>query len=410
MMQHTSVRVGLTVLFTVSALVGASAKHIRRSASNESVSVSASSGKLITAASCAYNDVQSAVNQAQIGDRVYIPAGTCTWDNNSAPYGSKTILSPDGIEIFGAGKNYTKIIKSNQGGDWEGMFQVDCKIGQPFKFHDLWLEGSGGKTSDVEPYWWTSDVGIYLRGKCRGVRIYDNRIAYFRRAGVQFRGDNGPVWGSPEGVIWNNEFDHIWDSNYNLGYSIVVHGSSEAWAKYATEVYGSPVERIYAEDNTSTNGMKFIDGNNGARFVARHNTITQGRPNSYYFAGAHGLSSWPTGARSFEIYDNVVDQTNGGNPVDGDGGYQYRGIDINGGDGIITRNTIKHVTTGIVVESNLGTPYPQRYQPRDVYVWDNTLSDVSYPTAFRGTVQEGRDVFQYSRGGYQEYIYPYPGR
>jgi hypothetical protein len=189
-----------------------------------------------------------------------------------------------------------------------------------------------------------------------------------------------------------------------------VHGSSEAWAKYATEVYGSPVERIYAEDNTSTNGMKFIDGNNGARFVARHNTITQGRPNSYYFAGAHGLSSWPTGVRSFEIYDNVDDQTNGGNPVDRDGGYQYRGIHITGGDGIITRNTIKHVITGIVVESNQGTPYPQPYQPREVYVWNNTLSDVFHPTEFKGTVQERRDVSQYSRGDYQEYTYPYPGR
>src|SRR5688572_18992751 len=55
----------------------------------------------VTAASCSYSHVQSAVNAASHGDTVNIPAGNCTWTSK--------LLVTVGITLQGAGMDRTNI-------------------------------------------------------------------------------------------------------------------------------------------------------------------------------------------------------------------------------------------------------------------------------------------------------------
>ncbi len=58
----------------------------------------------INAASCSRSDVQSAINSASDGDRVLVPAGSCTW--------TAIVVVPNtkGITIQGAGIDVTTIV------------------------------------------------------------------------------------------------------------------------------------------------------------------------------------------------------------------------------------------------------------------------------------------------------------
>lgn len=51
----------------------------------------------VTAASCNANDVQAALNQARVGDTVYIPAGTCRWTTGVS------WAAPANVTLLGAG-------------------------------------------------------------------------------------------------------------------------------------------------------------------------------------------------------------------------------------------------------------------------------------------------------------------
>jgi hypothetical protein len=64
-------------------------------------------GRIITAASLAREDVQAAIDQAEDGDTVLLPAGTVTWTSqNNIPAVS---LDKKGITLLGAGIGKTII-------------------------------------------------------------------------------------------------------------------------------------------------------------------------------------------------------------------------------------------------------------------------------------------------------------
>jgi len=68
---------------------------------------SCSEAQTINAASCNTSDVQNAINSAQEGGTVNIPAGTCTWT-------SGVTISGKGITLTGAGTSRVIAISSNQ--------------------------------------------------------------------------------------------------------------------------------------------------------------------------------------------------------------------------------------------------------------------------------------------------------
>jgi hypothetical protein len=62
----------------------------------------------INAASCSYDDMLTAINSAQSGDTVLIPAGKCTWSNQ--------LVITKGVYLIGAGQGNATIdvIQNNE--------------------------------------------------------------------------------------------------------------------------------------------------------------------------------------------------------------------------------------------------------------------------------------------------------
>jgi hypothetical protein len=146
---------------------------------------------VISARSGLATDIQAAVNLAKMGDTVTIPAGTFHFTGQ--------VFAPDGIYIKGAGRDSTYLIKSDNLSEWHGMFTIDAKTGQPFKFSGITLEGrlatlqGTNRTTVVTT---VKDQGLVIYGAAKNIQIFDSRFTKFLRAGIEFRGDAGRAeWG-----------------------------------------------------------------------------------------------------------------------------------------------------------------------------------------------------------------------
>ena len=369
------------------------------------VSTSASAA-VISARSGLATDIQAAVNLAKTGDTVTIPAGTFHFTGQ--------VFAPDGIYIKGAGRDSTYLIKSDNLSEWHGMFTIDAKTGQPFKFSGITLEGrlatlqGTNRTTVVTT---VKDQGLVIYGAAKNVQIFDSRFTKFLRAGIEFQGDAGSVPGEPNGVIYNNEFIDNW--YIYLGYGVAINGSPKNWHQKVT--LGS-FNAVFVEDNYFSRNRHCVTSSNGANYVARYNTVVD----NYQDAGAfdaHGLSAaWPRGTHSVEIYRNTVN-----NSIK-----RWAGVSIRGGSGVVWGNSWRGVTHGVdlVVERPPPTrplsTYPALDQignPDALFVWDNDSSgDDVYkrPTADPHGIdywlRENRDYWLSAKPGYTPYTYPHPLR
>ena len=364
------------------------------------------SAAVIGARSGSAADIQAAVNLAKTGDTVTIPAGRF--------YFTGQVFAPDGIYIKGAGRDSTYLIKSDNLSEWHGMFTIDAKTGQPFKFSGITLEGrlaalqGTNRTTVVTT---VKDQGLVIYGAAKNVQIFDSRFTKFLRAGIEFRGDAGSVPGEPNGVIYKNEFIDNW--YIYLGYGVAIGGSPKSWHHRAT--LGSP-NAVFVEDNYFSRNRHCVTSSNGAIYVARYNTVVD----NYQDAGAfdaHGLSpAWPRGTRSVEIYRNTVN-----NSIK-----RWAGVSIRGGSGVVWGNSWRGVTHGVdlVLEqpprSHPLSAYPALDQignPDGLFIWDNVSSgDNVYkrptpdPHGIDYWLRENRDYWLTAKPGYVPYSYPHPLR
>ena len=249
----------------------------------------ASAGDVVSEGGTA-EDIQKAAEIARPGDSIIVPKG-------KFPFHGQVFL-PDGVSVRGAGKNDTLLIKDDRLSEWKPMFSVDCKTGKPFSFSGITIQGAGRElqASTVSSDH-IQDQGLVLRGKCRDFRIFGNRFTKFSRAGIELNGDNGSILGEPFGVIFENEFIDNWSPG--LGYGVAVNGSATAWSQPLALGTG---QAVFVEDNYFEANRCAIQANNGARYVFRHNQISNNRENSAPIY-SHGKGPWPRGTRSFEIYE-----------------------------------------------------------------------------------------------------------
>ena len=370
----------------------------------------------ITATSGNTSDIQAAVNQAQAGDTVIIPEGT--WNATGQ------VFLQDGIHLKGNGRDKTRINKMYWA--WEDtapMFNVRCDgKGPGFKFSDITLHGDGASR------FWSGergndllDNGLLLNGKCIDFSIFQSRFEFFAGEGIFLRGpplNIGPgvkIHGHPKGVIYKNEFlDNIYDSGF--GYGIALAGDENDW----TISLGSD-NAVFIEDNYFYKNRHAIASNNASRYVFRHNVVTDNW-NPWVAIDAHGLSSWPRGSRSFEIYGNTI---SGGIEWDTGISNPTWGIGPRGGDGVIFGNTFIGMQGREILMFNekyeTGTPYPQPDQTLDLWIWDN-MSDGYLVTSVKlgwyeamiaansVYLQEGRDYYFAQKPGYTPFTYPHPLR
>ncbi|MFI5017833.1 MAG: hypothetical protein ACHQHK_07805 [Dongiales bacterium] len=349
-------------------------------------------------------DLQAAINSASTGDTISIPSGRFSFTG--------TVYAPDGIYIRGAGRDSTFLVKSDNSS--VPTIIVDAKTGLPFKFSDITLQGrldalqKGNRTTAVTT---VADGGLYIKGAAKNFKIFNVRFTKFLRAGIEFQGDAGSTPGEQMGVIYHNEFIDNWSTS--LGYGVPVDGSVASWNR---PIALGTANAVFIEDNLFVLNRHCVTSTNGANYVARHNTVKDNYQDAQSF-DAHGFSSaWPRGARSVEIYENLVT-----NSI-----IRWAGAGIRGGSGVIWGNIWNGVSHGVVV--SLEDPpaahplavYPALDQignPYDLYIWNNTSTGDSVyknPTSnSRGVdywLRLGRDYFTTAKPGYRPYAYPHPLR
>jgi hypothetical protein len=403
----------------------------------------------ITAASCSWADVESAVGKAVDGDKVVVPAGTCTW--------AKPLFIQNKIlTLQGAGIGQTVLIdgtsKQFDANFNVSMLVIQAKVGGTTRVTGFTFDGGTGV---VDP---NNRGTIEIRGTSKTFRLDNCRFLVKRTAGLVVRG-----W--VYGVVDHNQFDII-DTQATGGTSIAIYvHNGETYNGQGMYGDGSwadapslgTADALFIEDTTFTGPVQTgsrasvaLDGWRGGRVVFRYNTS-----NETIGVSTHGTASpgrW-RGMYQHEIYNNTFKRT----------GIQWPGaIAISSGIAVSFNNTVKgnfrevgnynvrRVDTayapwgrcdgtspwdqnmpgqkGYACLDQLGrgrgdviagdTPINQVIGiaafPRQVvepaYAWNNTLNGAPAGMVSERPdwIVEGRDFFNTVKPGYKPYSYPHP--
>ncbi|GBE19289.1 protein metal binding site [archaeon BMS3Abin17] len=359
-------------------------------------------GTIINAASCSQQNVQAAIDSANDGDTVLVPAGNCTWTN-------AVTISNKGITVQGAGIDKTTIT-DNTSSDWlKTPFWITSAEGKPFRITGFTFTDTGS----IIDY----NGVIYVGGNCKDFRIDNNNK--FINLNYHAIVINGYIYG----LIDNNIFTNL-DNQ-----PIRVDGdNNDAWDR--TLSLGT-ANAVYVEDNTFNSNVAkaTIDMYKGARVVFRYNSIT----GSYIMTHGRDTNNQRS-VFSYEIYENSITTSNS----------RYRGMFLRGGTGVVYNNTFTGAYTRVMDMTNyctckddgttvctwsmrctsypctdqLGRSTSQALEP--VYEWGNTFegTDVDFSVydfpgcsspAVSDHIQENRDYYNdIQRPGYTPYTYPHP--
>lgn len=241
-----------------------------------------------TAASLSQVDVQKAVNEASDGDTVLLPAGTATWT-------SAVVVDGKFITIQGAGSDKTTIV----GGEYapsptrptHRVFEITAKPGGLTRLTGLAIDGGTGAKDGY------NKGMIALEGGSTTWRVDHLHIRATRTCAMHVSASGG--------VIDHNTFVLV-------GWIFGIYGfngggpyGDAAWAE-ATDL-GTGPKAFFIEDNLfeATERSYALDGWKGQRVVVRHNRFKNA------LIGNHGTESGGRlrGARSFEVYENVIQYT-----------------------------------------------------------------------------------------------------
>jgi len=386
----------------------------------------AGAGRVVPAASCAQEDVQKAIDAAQDGDTVLLPPGEATWTPPDARTPS-VLIRDKMITLQGAGIGKT-VVTDGSPHAWHSLALVVRGGGKPFRVTGI-----------------TFRKGTDARG-ANAISIHGSRNWRIDNCTFDYNGVGGALYS------YGDSFGVIDSCTIVRAYTAVnVRGRGDA--SWQEPLGLGTADAVYIEDCTfvdvGPDGP--TDGYDGARYVFRHNTITQTDAVSRIGGvGHHGFDSG--GMRStfsFEVYGNtftgdgwLFGRSRGGtgvifdNTVSGRAGFYllvyYRSSD---------REEIRRLVSGWgpmcdgtnPLDGNEDeTGYPGRDQPgratdagRDtpqllepVYAWGNILNDREVGVAVQDLggrsfdhIKEGRDFLNGTRRpGYRPYTYPHPLR
>jgi len=268
-----------------------------------------------TAASGASANVQAAINAAQDGDTVVIPAGTYTWTTQVK------VSTPKAITIRGAGIDQTIIIDNvNKSGGREAtvLMPISLALGKRFRLTGMTFRGMA---QDTQVY---NKGTVTVAGNAQDFRLDHLKFDKPGTSAIRY-------YGALYGVVDHCVFDL---SNGKQG-NVIWH---ENWGghEYGDGSFAEPLalgteKAIYLEDNTfigsGVAGAGVVDSMGGGRFVFRHNSVTDDN------LATHGTESTGRfrGVRSYEICDNVFTTSH----------FLFCGIYLRGGTGVIFNNTFR---------------------------------------------------------------------
>lgn len=383
-----------------------------------------SNGADIKAASCLRADVQAAVNSAVDGDRVLVPAGSCTYT------GSVTVTNK-GITIQGAGIGATNITNGTSGGL---LFLVGLQTADPiFILTGITFDGNSLDTGSEA----LIDITYPSTGtNTRCFRIHHIEFKNLRGTAITVN-ENGAAGSS---LIDNNTFQMTLGAGDK---AMRVFGAGGANYNSFSHAFALGTDTfVFIEDNTFTFAAAedgAVDSFNGSRIVFRHNVVT----NTDF--GNHGADSGGfRGQHSFEIYNNTFSKPSSGNSL---------GLFFRSGSGVVYNNTWTGNYTGPEVANYRSRP--QSFDPwgacngasvwdenqigkagyacldqvghvftqntggsnilEGVYYWSNTLNGVTITSvkvseaSMENHLQSGRDFFpNTTKPGYIAFTYPHP--
>lgn len=285
--------------------------------------VGESSAATVSAASCSYPDVSSAISASVAGDTVTVPPGSCTW--------SSTLTIRNGITLLGAGIGNTVITYGAATVSMLIYEPSDASINGFFRITGFTFDGAGINTGGVPL--------IELRGGNQvttiqtKLRIDHNR---FQNSGTQY------IWFSGiRGVIDNNVFgttyypirtpmSRINITDLTLG---KLYGGAAEWDYWQGVRFGAPDNNMYFEDNVFegiTSGI-VTDCQDAGRYVFRYNTIrVTTDPWPLFDMHGNNGSSRQYSCVGGELYGNNV-------TVTGTGGYF---LDQRGGRVFVFNNNV----------------------------------------------------------------------
>jgi hypothetical protein len=271
-----------------------------------------SSTKTINAASCSQEDVQAAIDSAQDGNTVIVPAGNCTWTTphcyGSSNYCAAIQIVKKSVFLQGAGVDKT-IIVNRVPYTWNNLaIYVQSQAGKPVRIT--------GFTFTDEGYTYSTAIGI--DGSSKNSRIDHCKFS---------KGLNRVAFnGGTEGII-----DHCEFINPDVG--VRINGDSNAaWSR---PIIPGTNNAVFVEDNNFTLNSDFgshqsdemIYPQDGARPVVRYNTYnatTYTRDDTPPLCSSHG--NWGgvapyyqdyRGQPIYEIYENKVFLNRSYNPMFG---------------------------------------------------------------------------------------------
>jgi len=235
---------------------------------------------IINASSAALSAVQTAVNSANPGDTVNVPAGTATWT-------SALTISTD-IQLIGAGIGQTVII---DGGTTALNPMISWATSSNYfdRLSGFTFQGN----NNTESYQGT----VQIHGTCHSFRLDDCEFNLLNNCNVAM---DGWMYGCIDHCFfYRNDVFGVQVHEDNWG------GGANNWGdgSWADADYLGTTNAIYIENNIFTNIQSSpgaFDMEDGGRIVFRYNILTNDN------IGFHGTetSARERGGREFEVYNN----------------------------------------------------------------------------------------------------------
>ncbi len=265
------------------------------------------SGNVITAASCSYADVSSAISSASSGDTVQVPAGTCTWD--------QTLTINKGITLQGAGIDVTIISSGTAAGLIEYRADSYSRTNNiPIRITGFTLDANfNGENIELK----ANNLVEHVAQVITNNRIDHNKLIDGTDACVQFGwSGSGRYWG----LIDNNEFIDCWTAVR------IYDANRYPWDQpaYNTIDTGS-ADGVVIEGNTmdwtgAREPGNILSAGHGMRYTFRFNTLT----------GIQDSTTWIEG---LDVHGNVGALNGNCNTCDE---YTYYGCCIDDNSGVMS--------------------------------------------------------------------------
>ncbi len=400
-----------------------------------------SAATTITAASCSQADIQFAINVAQNGDTVMVPAGNCSWTSPLSLSKAIRLQASGTVTIVDDSLDPSDLLSISESP--YGTIRVSGFI---------WQANIGPNTT-----YGAGMIGMFHSEGGQPILV-DGNTFNLTMTGNAIRAATN------QGVIWNNRFTGIIGGNgYFNNAAALRHkmGSGTAWTEPSywgiTDTYGN--KNLYFENNTLVNMLEGIDIDSFGRAVLRYNTFINSAVVS------HGSDTSGTGGRYFELYNNTF--TYDATPTNPTGPYGPAPTNMNGftsmrgGSAVIWNNTYGDINSGgwwgdksevAFLAENVrrggpygcwtqGYPFPDQFgwgytvggtqagntgiyqDPEPVYMWNNTgQGNINNPTVAEYYPNEcgdnapsvteyikiNRDYYMSEKPGYVPYTYPHP--